>query len=160
MAKNTDTSMYADGHQYSLFDAEEIHRDMRQDPEQAQVVLKRNAAIAAAHEDCEQCRGILEAHKAATAGTAPAAYANIDESIVAHSERCTQFVISRANLARMLGLGPGEKISRLHVDESRQQLHAVITGEHYQPVLDGEQVPISRTSKQPYHANFPGKAPE
>lgn len=143
------TRMYADGHAYSLFDPEEIHRDMRLDPSRARVVLARSRQVAEAHAQCVECRSIV-AEQAAnpSPAAAGATYANLDDAIIAHSHRQTKFVLTRANLARLLQLGPGEHITRMYVSDDPQYLFVLVTGEHYQPVPDGTETPISRASRQ------------
>lgn len=151
MASKTRTSMYADGHAYSLFDPEEIHRDMRIDLARARQVLRRSPAIADQHEFCPECKTIAQ-RQAAEQPPKPAgggSYANADEAITAHSERATKYAISRAHLARLLGLGRGERIARMYVSDDPQRLFVVVHGEHYQPVPDGAEVPVSRTTRRP-----------
>lgn len=143
------TSMYADGHTYSLFDPEEVHRDMRIDLARATVVLRRSRAVFDSHEFCNECRGIAAQAKAArqAAGEPSGGYASLDEAIIAHSERRTRYVISRANLARLIGLGRGERVARMYVSDDPQLLHVIVDGEHHQPVPDGAEVPVSRMSR-------------
>lgn len=142
MARNR-SSMYLDGHAYSLFDPEEIHRDLRLDPARARTVMARSKQIVAAHEFCNECKDIAREQAAVTTY----GYESLDAAIQAHSHRETRFVITRANVARMLQLGPGEHIARQWVDPDTQMLHVVVAGEHFQPVPDGFPAPISRMSR-------------
>jgi hypothetical protein len=139
------TRMYIDGHSYSLFDPLEIHRDMREDPVQARRVMQRNKQILTAHEFCNECRDILASHDRLQADAG--SYVTLDDAMVAHAERVAQYVVSRANLARMLDLGPGERIVRMYVTDDPQMLHVVITGEHFAAVVDGAQVPVLKASR-------------
>lgn len=140
--------MYLDGHTYSLFDPEEIHRDLRMDPVRARTVMVRSKAITESHEFCEECRAIArEQAETVTPGDHTGGYENLDAAIQAHTERGTRYMISRANLARMLGLGAGERIGRLYVDADTQILNVIIAGEHLPPVPDGYEVPASRMSR-------------
>lgn len=147
MAPKKRTSMYTDGHSYSLFDPEEIHRDLRLDPVRARTVMARSKQIQAAHEFCQECRDIdRELSSTATPGE-HGSYESLDAAIIAHAENRTRFVISRANLARMLQLGPSEQVARLYVTEDPQLLHVIVTGEHFPPVPDGQETPISKMSR-------------
>jgi hypothetical protein len=139
------TRMYLDGHTYSLFDPEEVHRDLQQDPQQTRRVMNRSKQILTAHEFCNQCRDINARHvrEQGIAG----GYASLDDAITAHAERVTKYVISRANLARMLQLGPGERITRMFVSDDPYMLHVIIAGEHFDPVPDGRQIPVAKASR-------------
>jgi hypothetical protein len=149
MASKLRTSMYLKGHAYSLFDPEEIHRDMRTDLTQARLVLARNQAVVEAHENCLECRDIVEMHdRDAPADAPPTSYPSLDAAIVAHSARETKYVLTRANLARMLGLGPGERITRMFVTDDPQLLNVVIAAEHFSPVPDGAETPVSKVSRR------------
>jgi hypothetical protein len=143
MAPRKRSSMYVDGHSYSLFDPEEIHRDLRLDPVRARTVMARSKQVVAAHEFCQDCKDIAREQAAVETG----GYESLDAAIQAHSPRETQFVITRANLARMLQIGPGERISRYHVDPDTQMLHVIIAGDHFQPAPDGFPVPVTRMSR-------------
>ncbi len=136
-----DTRMYLDGHSYSLFDPEEIHADLRRDPVQTGVVLRRDPAVAGAHQDCGTCR-LIRAEQAADPGAPQQRYSTLDDAIIAHSERSTRVVISRANLARLLGLGPGERVTRMFVTDDPHLLNVVVSGEHYRSVPDGQPTPM------------------
>lgn len=137
--------MFLEGHSYSLFDPAEIHRDLREDPVQARRVMQRSKQIMTAHEFCNACQDILAAHEKdqKIAG----GYGSLDDAIVAHSERVAQYVVSRANLARMLQLGPGEQVVRMFVSDDPQVLHVVIAGEHFAPVPDGAPAPVLKASR-------------
>jgi hypothetical protein len=105
--------------------------------------------VAEAHEFCQQCRDIAAERATSPAADAKAsAYPNLDAAIVAHSERATKFVVSRANLARLLGLGAGERIVRMFVTDDPHLLNVIVSGEHYQPVPDGMETPASRVSRR------------
>ncbi len=142
------TQMYADGQTYSMFDPEEVHRDLRMDHVRAQVVLSRSKGVAEAHEFCDECRVIArELEDTDQAPSKAGGFATLDEAILAHTERRVQWVISRANLAKLLGLARGERIQRMYLSDDPQALHVIVTGEHYPPVADGADTPTVKVSR-------------
>lgn len=117
--------MQLEGKRYSPFDPDEVHADMRADPDTTWRNLRQSAAAFDAHRDCPVCAQLRTAGQSST-----------------REHRRAKVVLTPSQVHGLLGLRANLRVVYLFVEADPHLLCVVVEGDDLDAVGEQQQTPV------------------